>query len=371
MKKVKLIGLLMIAASSLLFIQCTSDPIAGADGLNGIDGVNGLDGNDGADASAAACISCHSDSYRTKIATDYLASNHGSGGSWVRGTISSCAQCHNNEGYVDYTSGLYVDDDGNQSIHPDGYSVSNPITCTGCHSDHRSFDFDNDGNDFAIRNIDPVYLVLDPTTIIDFKNDADPLGLSNACITCHQPRPSYAIPAGTEDYTITSQRFGPHHGPQSTMLEGIMGANVPGAVGYPGVASATHRTGSSCTSCHMGETTDGTDGGHTWIPTENTCLACHTSGAPSAVTDFAADFSTLLELLQAKNYIAENEEYVLGADGINNASSSNPLVVPSKVAQAIWNYKTLLEDKSDGVHNPAYAKALLKNSIEALEEANQ
>ena len=121
---------------------------------------------------------------------------------------------------------------------------------------HRSFDFENDGNDYAVRNIDPVYLVLDPTTSIDFKNDADPLGLSNACTTCHQPRPSYAIPVGTGDYTITSQRFGPHHGPQATVLEGIMGANYAGAVGYPGVGSAAHRTGASCTSCHMGESSD-------------------------------------------------------------------------------------------------------------------
>ena len=42
-------------------------------------------------------------------------------------------------------------------------------------------------------------------------------------------------------------------------------------------------------------------------------------------------------------------------------------VGPAKVAQAIWNYKTLEEDKSHGVHNPGYAKALLKNSIEALQ----
>ena len=36
-------------------------------------------------------------------------------------------------------------------------------------------------------------------------------------------------------------------------------------------------------------------------------------------------------------------------------------------AQAAWNYLTVVEDQSNGVHNPAYTKALIKNSIEALD----
>jgi hypothetical protein len=88
---------------------------------------------------------------------------------------------------------------------------------------------------------------------------------------------------------------------------------------------------------------------------------------PSGIGGFDEDFATLLGLLKARNYIADNDEYILGADGINNASSSNPLTVPVIEAQAIWNYKTILEDKSNGLHNPAYTRALLKNSIEALQ----
>ncbi|MDZ7614220.1 MAG: hypothetical protein U5K51_11365 [Flavobacteriaceae bacterium] len=40
---------------------------------------------------------------------------------------------------------------------------------------------------------------------------------------------------------------------------------------------------------------------------------------------------------------------------------------PASVAQAVWNYQTLNEDQSNGAHNPGYTKALLKNSIEALQ----
>ena len=48
-----------------------------------------------------------------------------------------------------------------------------------------------------------------------------------------------------------------------------------------------------------------------------------------------------------------------------NSFTSNTVSI--KVGQAAWNYALLKEDLSKGVHNPAYAKALLKNSIEALQ----
>tara|TARA_R110002049_G_scaffold308279_1_gene511582 strand:+ start:3833 stop:4915 length:1083 start_codon:yes stop_codon:yes gene_type:complete len=358
MKTLKLTMNLIVIALGFILFQCTSDytPIPGQDGIDGIDGVDGIDGIDG--VGTQVCIDCHSASHRDPINNAYALSGHGSGDSWARGTSATCAQCHNNQGYIDYLSGLFLNDNGIQSAHPDGYAVSNPISCTGCHSDHRSFDFENDGNDYALRNIAPVNLVLDPAIAIDFKNDSNPLGTSNACITCHQPRPSYPIPAGTEDYEITSSRFGPHNSPQSTMLEGIMGGIIAGSTGYPGVGSATHRSGSSCISCHMGETTDGTDGGHSWKPTLNTCVSCHTSmtSIPDGIAGLEEDMATLKALLLAldPSPLLETDRTVEGT-------------YPANVAKATWNYRTVLADGSNGIHNPEYTRALIKNSIEALE----
>ena len=412
MKPFDRINYLIILLSSLMILGCTHDTeyIAGPAGADGIDGIDGHDGLDGVDASAAVCIDCHSASHRDPITTSYILSGHGSGSSWARGKSTSCAQCHNNEGYIDYLSGQFftTDTSGDQNeflldeagipilndndtpgnpdddfyepnpdynadygdylvdgngglvpmVNPNGYAVSNPISCTGCHTDHRSFDFENDGNDYALRNIHPVKLVLDPMVSIDFANSTDPLGLSNACITCHQPRPSYPIPTGTEDYEITSSRFGPHHGPQSTMLEGIMGGIIAGSTGYPGVGAATHRSGSSCISCHMGETTDGNDGGHSWKPTLNTCVSCHTTmtSIPEGIAGLDEDMATLKTLLLGldPSPLLENDRTVPGT-------------YPANVAKAIWNYKTVMEDNSNGIHNPEYTRALIKNSIEALE----
>ena len=420
MKLLSKVCYLLLFVSSIMLTSCTNDYVA-IQGKDGIDGVDGIDGIDGDDANTAACIECHSTSHREPLINSYILSAHGSGGSWVRGTITSCAQCHNQKGFLDKISGEYfaidtsgdpneflldeagepiVNDNGTPgdpsddyyepnpdynpnygeylehpvtgdlipSVNPEGYVTTEPINCIGCHTDHRSFDFENDGNDYAVRTTEPVNLDLDPTITIDFSTShADNLGLSNLCITCHQPRTSYPIPSGVADITITSRRFGPHHGPQATMLEGVMGANIAGSTGYPGVGQAAHRSGASCTSCHMGESSDGTNGGHSLIPTENACVTCHTSGAPTEVEGFAADLQTLFDLLRAKNLI-DASGYVLGGDGTSWASSSNPLVVPVAEAQAIWNYKTVVEDNSEGVHNPDYVKALLKNSIEALQD---
>ena len=431
MKNFKFLSYLLIAASSLVFMQCTSDyqAIPGQDGKDGIDGVDGIDGLDG--VSAQVCIDCHNSSYRGEIQDAYDVSQHANGSSWARGTSGSCARCHNNQGYIDYLTGNFYeldtsgdpnpylvdeggiplrDENNNLIANPDynpnygelprdennriiyiqsanweGYALTTPITCTGCHNPaagHRSFDFENDGNDYALRNINPIDLYIDPSITIDMTNAVDPLGLSNTCINCHQPRNQYDVPVGTGDYTITSKRFGPHHGPQSTMLEGILGANIAGSTGYPGRASSPHRTGASCTTCHMGPTMEIDSrlvGGHTYNPTLSTCVECHDTMTEAQFLEISykgvekrggiaawSDYWVLEELLEAKGYI-DSSGYVLGQDGINSASNSNPLVVPVAHAQAIWNYKTLEEDQSKGVHNPEYTEALLKNSIEALQ----
>ena len=121
MKNLKLIGFLIIVASSLMFIQCTTDTIVGPagtdglDGIAGIDGTNGLDGTDGLDgADIAVCISCHSNEHRAPIEAAWLESGHykgtHTGGSY--GSRESCAQCHSNEGYVDLLTKGFVQPGG-------------------------------------------------------------------------------------------------------------------------------------------------------------------------------------------------------------------------------------------------------------------
>ena len=381
MKILSLRTLLLLSLSSFLLVNCTNDPVPGPPGEDGRDGIDGVDGVDGEDGTAS-CISCHSNTARAPIENSFLLSAHntefvsfaaGRGGD---DPTNRCSQCHSEEGFIDY---LELGE-ANEA----GYANPSNFFCTTCHDSHSTFDFENDGADYALRNIDPVTLVIDGSTVIDFEDT------SNSCITCHQPRSSYVIPAenGTGKYVVTSTRFGPHHSPQSTVLEGIMGANIAGSVGYPGVASAAHRTGSSCVSCHMGESNDESEGLHSWVPTANACAECHPSGAPDQIAQFDERMAVLKQLLgqvigeeYAQDTLGDpifdmdgnpvgNGTPVVGiiVDPPGDTDRSQEGIFTTAEAQAAWNYMTLLEDQSKGVHNPGYARALLENSIEALEE---
>jgi len=355
MKKIKLLFSLLVLALGLVFTNCTSDDpiyVAGEDGVDGMDGVDGVEN----------CIACHNAGTQAEVEESYLHSVHFNETLHTTGGVEyvtsqytnrgTCTACHTSSGFIDYTSngGTNID----VGDRP-GWSGTQTITCSTCHDSHGSFDFDTDGQNYALRVNGPVTLEYDGVTTLD-------MGNSNTCATCHQPRTT-PVPSGTGMVTITSSRYGPHHGPQSTLLEGILGGEVAGTSSYPasGVnGDNTHRKGASCVSCHMGETTNGSDGLHSWHPTENTCTTCHTSGSPEAVTDYALKFNVLHDLLVARGYISESGSVI--------ASGGSPLIVPVAEAQAIWNYKLLEEDRSEGVHNPKYAKALLTNSIEALQD---
>jgi hypothetical protein len=130
----------------------------------------------------------------------------------------------------------------------------------------------------------------------------------------------------------------------------------------------------------MGETTDGTDGAHTWNPTATACLTCHDS-EPESVDGFAAN----MEILAGKLAEVEGQAVAKDANGdyqpVFEADGTTPVMVTGivldgdpalgifdiEVAEAAWNYLFISEDHSNGVHNPEYAKALIQNSIEALQ----
>jgi len=402
MKNLRLFGFLMMLASSALFVNCTSDPIAGADGIAGTDGLDGLDGIDGLD-STEDCRACHSSDHLEPIKAAYASTVHATGSSWARGTSGSCAQCHSNEGFIDFQEMGFVSAAG---------QTPNPITCNGCHNPiagHRSFDFDTDGNDYALRTFAPVSLIVDESVVLDATNDSDPMGASNACISCHQPR--HEGPTGLEaEYTIDSGHWGPHHGPQATLVEGIEGYEFSN-IGISAAGTSGHSEGSSCVACHMSE------GGHTWepsTPTSVTCTKCH--DAKTEVAGFEPDMLTLagqlatvegweykysvlrddsldpvldadnkLQFLDANGDITkESSMYVIELDdngdkitevviGAVHSDSPNPgfygmgATFTSDQAGAAFNYIYLTEDKSKGVHNPDYAKALIAQSIDALQ----
>jgi len=102
----------------------------------------------------------------------------------------------------------------------------------------------------------------------------------------------------------------------------------------------------------MGAASAVSTGAHSFSPTSTACISCHPNGAPSQVEGLTADMEALAALLEAVGIVHEGHP-VEGTYTIEQAS-------------AAWNYLLIVEDSSNGIHNPAYSSALIKNSIENL-----
>jgi hypothetical protein len=224
---------------------------------------------------------------------------------------------------------------------PETYEWSGPMItrqdCRACHAVHTSFTAD----DWALETTDPVDLYA-------FEGVTYEGGTGNLCAVCHQPRRQIAE-AVDGQIEVTSTHWGPHHGPQSAMLLGIAGAGD-----VEGSPSAHYEmVEDTCVACHMGEGDN-----HTFEPEIAACEGCH-----SGAEDF--DVNGLQTEVQAG--LDELEEGLIAKGWLDDEGHPTVDFIPEDEAAALWNWIYIAhEDKSLGVHNPAYTKALLEAGLEAL-----
>ncbi|MFY9153308.1 MAG: hypothetical protein WAO52_14930 [Prolixibacteraceae bacterium] len=344
--KLKNISRLLLMASVILFLapSCVKEgPMgpAGADGVDGKDGANGADGQ-------VTCLVCHSGTNMAEKKAQFAMSEHSVGAIAVdyAGGRASCAQCHSHEGFIQWAEFGKVAGD-----------ITDPSAwkCSTCHGLHQTFE----AKDYAFRVSGPAKLYPDNTKT----KTLDVKGNSNLCATCHQARvyePNIATPG--ETFKITSTHYGPHHGPQGNIVAGIGFAEIPGSVAYPVAGSSKHLEQASCTGCHMATFT-AKQGGHSFIPSVDACNKCH--GA--TLTDYnyggvQSDVKAKLDQLRDKLVELGVVEYIEADAAYEPKVGTYPMIQ----AQAYFNWIGITEDRSEGVHNPKYVKALLTNTLEAL-----
>ncbi len=303
--------------------------------------------SDDGGVSDASCSDCHNDT--TLIVSkevQWEASLHGSGMTFERNG-ADCAICHTSEGFTERIAGDTFE------ISAD-IQNSSPINCRTCHNIHDTYT----STDWALTTTEPV--------TFELTGDTYDLGNSNLCASCHQPRPSYDIPqAGEGDVEITSTRFGPHHGPQSSMIVGVGGFGDE----YTGSNVHYDAVNNGCISCHMTDGAYGKQaGGHTMNVTYEYhgetveylagCTGCHTDIESFDRNGVQAEVEELLE--EARG--------LLVAQGLIDGESGSGIAgtFTSEQAGALWNYKTVEEDRSNGIHNPGFTKYLLETAIDAL-----
>jgi hypothetical protein len=331
------IYLIMAGVSSLVFASCEGP--MGPPGTNGSDGTPGVDGN-------ATCLVCHNLDTKATITAQYDESAHGSGSTTIRATSNQCARCHSDQGFKETRI------TGRDST-ATGFPIPQKITCETCHDFHQTLNFAVDGPDYALRVVDPVKFSKYPSSVVDFGNSA------NLCASCHQPLTAAPGADPTDvnwdqlasTYKVTSTHYGPHHGPEGTILAGI-GGYKPGVDG----SNSTHKT-AGCATCHMHRSGTNGKANHTWEPSVDACKTCHAGATSFDVdgkqTEIDGLIAQLKTLLTTSGLLAANGNPVLGTYPIDDAG-------------ALYNYLIIVEDKSHGVHNYAYIKAILQEGISLM-----
>lgn len=337
-------------------ISCTGDDgdtgPAGPTGQTGPAGPTGPEGPEG--MGFQDCIACHQSQKISAKIFQWEHSVHATGGHFVRNQ-ASCAACHTSQGFLDRIAS------GAMSASMDTEDPL-PQNCYTCHQIHSTFT----EADWALTASDPVTFWVGGET--------KDLGKGNLCINCHQarvPSPALPDPATGGTISITSSRYGPHHGAQGMMLTGSGAYEV--GTGYVNSAHGNPALNENgCIACHMATAQGVESGGHTFrVSNEDGdlnyagCLACHADEdeVDALVADARTEIDALMEELKTK---LVDLGILNPTTDLANASSSNPLELNEHQAGALWNYKFVEEDKSRGIHNFKFAKKLLENSIAAL-----
>lgn len=324
---------LILLGFALVLASCAGQP--GEPGPAGPAGPAGPQGPAGEAPSAAelSCTECHTDtSLLTGKQTAWSESLHGSGEAYIRGTSNRCAGCHSGGAFsAMVAAGL------NATQLESGDPDPTRQDCRTCHQIHTTYT----AEDWALETTDPVaFNVIEGETFDG--------GLGNLCANCHQPLtpPPVAVEGVVE---VTSTHWGPHHGPQSTMLLGLAGAGE--VEGKP--SSHATMVENTCVTCHMGE-----GDSHTFEPDVSVCTACHSDAEDFDINGVQTEVQAMLD---------ELEEALIAAGWLDEEGHPAVASIPEPEAYALWNWIFIAhEDKSLGVHNPAYTKALLEASLEAM-----
>jgi hypothetical protein len=343
-KMLVLVGVLIIAA--VVVTAC------GTPGPVGPAGPAGPAGPVGEPMSIAdlTCTECHNDTtvITSKVAQFEETSVHGTGESFIRGEGANCAGCHGTEGAkARINAGLPPHDASVEGV----VNVS-PFGCRTCHDVHVTYT----GEDWALTGASqPVKF--------EYSDGTFDGGAGNLCAQCHQIR--NVKPEVTDgNIAITTSRYGTHYGVEAQMLVGEGGLGE--VTGSP--SAHYEMVQDTCVACHMGE-----EANHTYLSKVARCQDCHTDTENFDINGAQTEVKAMLEELHTifvDKKLLNPETDLWGIwDGAKfaNPSADAPLVVPEAVANAMWNYKFVTYDQSNGAHNSAYAKALLEAALETMQ----
>jgi len=289
------------------------------------------------------------------------------------GGRSGCSPCHSGAGYVEWIhEGRPVDANGLPAATTQLPAATN-ISCAVCHDPHDATN---------LHQLRALETQLGDGTLVT----SDKYSTGTQCMDCHRSRRNAATYAS--DINNQSVYYGPHHGPQADMM---LGKNAPDfGIEFPssphGVAQL-NGVANSCNNCHMaGDLTDANGnishvGGHSWNMNDAqgndfvaACTPCHGDIGTSFTdkkyyvngnADLDGDGVAQGLQLEVKGMLDTLAAYLPQKNGSVSITGDSTNLTPT-IMKAGYVYFWVEQDRSFGIHNPAFTVAILKAAIEAV-----
>ncbi len=263
--------------------------------------------------------------------------------------VASCGpQCHTHEGYI-----KYIDQGVIQAV-----TAPNVIGCFTCHEPHTG-DFGT-WSDRTLRGDEEFILLQGPRVYGD-------QGASTICAQCHQALEAH--PDTTLPTVTLTWNFGPHYSGQADVMIGVGGYLFTDTL----IENSHDSIPDGCFGCHYGTGQGYNFGQHTFRLendfTEQQYLAncegsgCHSSGASLDNLYDYVKYDSLEIFADSLETLLKNWDYLDPEDDSGLAINVGARM-ENDLAQILYNYLLYRMDGSRGVHNPAYMRELLRQSVE-------
>lgn len=366
-----------------------------------------------------ACTNCHNPHQANVIINrQWHASKHGGDftaiGAWAHydwktASRQDCQRCHTTSGLVTYLDAKIAGTTyttGNIAAAANS-TAPEMLQCRGCHTDNKG----------TLRNPGAITVTYygDAQALADFTTTGsspvtypDAKG-SNICISCHSGRESGgSIKSSTRAFTSATSFINSHYlsaGGTVFAETGYTYYSSTDTFNYANPSIYKHdkigldatlapNTGSNgpCVGCHMTSTQDVTTdyGSHRFLPyakdssgvistlTTTVCANCHSGQYSMTATElehqntlFTAALDTLKDLMAAKGfyYSANYPYWYSNAAGTTSASVWGTTKVKGQQTMgAAFNYNLLKHDPGAYAHNRYYAKRLVYDSIDWMDD---
>ncbi len=320
--------------------------------------------------SQAACTNCHnSNANNQTIRQQWKTTGHADINSpaWMSQdfkTLNTCVRCHTTTGFIAYSTAKVTAAWGTAAD-----KSKEVLRCEGCHSD------------IAAGTVRTITLSKPFASEAGFTNHN--VGASNVCMNCHSGTDNgrfIQAKVGTTDFTNAPFQYNAHLMTAGGSLQGKTGFNFSGRT-YANFSGNSHSkvgmtnsmatgTAGPCAGCHMSAANkhafNAISSANGSIAKINTtiCVNCHNSSLPAATLDakrveFNNALNILRILLDDKGFAWDSAAATFSGTnwGFGQAGAN--------VMGAAHNYKLFITEPGAYTHNPAYAKQLIADSIDA------